>query len=78
MTFFADPPTLRVMMNGFDLMVRPTIDVQPTDKNRDQDNASYDTESGVCKCKWELWNMLMSSNRYIRMSLVLQEIYYGI
>ena len=73
MTFIADPPTLRVMMNGFDLMVRPTID-----KNRDQDNASYDTESGVCKCKWELWNMLISSNRYIRMSLVLQEISYGI
>ena len=31
MTFIADTPTLRVMMNGFDSMVRPTIDVQRTE-----------------------------------------------
>ena len=33
MTFIADPPTLRVMMNGFDLMVRTTIDVKRTVNN---------------------------------------------
>ena len=33
---------------------------------------------GFCKCKGEVWNMLMSSNRYIRISLVLQEISCGI
>ena len=33
MTFIMDPPTLRVMMNGFDLMVRTTIDVKRTVNN---------------------------------------------
>ena len=33
MTFIADPPTLRVMMNGFDLMVSTTIDVKRTVNN---------------------------------------------
>ena len=33
MTFIADPPTLRVMMNGFDVMVRTTIDVKRTVNN---------------------------------------------
>ena len=32
MTFILDTPTLRVMMNGFDSMVKPTIDVQQTDQ----------------------------------------------
>ena len=32
MTFIVDNHTLRVMMNGFDSMVKPTIDVQQTDK----------------------------------------------
>ena len=32
MTFITDTPTLRVMMNGFDLMVKETIDVQRTEK----------------------------------------------
>ena len=33
MTFIANPPTLRVMMNGFDVMVRTTIDVKRTVNN---------------------------------------------
>ena len=37
-----------------------------------------ETLVGVDKCKGEAWNMLMSSIRYIRMSLVLQEISYGV
>ena len=31
MTFIADTPTLRVMMNGFDSIVKPTIYVQQTE-----------------------------------------------
>ena len=52
----------------------PTLRAMMNESGQD----SHDTERGVCKCKGELWNMLMSSNRYIRMSLVLQKISYGI
>ena len=62
----------RIRFNG------QTNDSDRCAADRDQGNTSYDTEGGVYKCKGEAWNILMSSNRYICMSLVLQEISYGV
>ena len=69
MTFIANTHTLRVMMNGFDGKTKPTAD---------RELEMMGGEGGVYKCKGEAWNILMSSNRYIRMSLVLQEISYSV
>ena len=65
MTFIVDTPTLRVMMNGFDSMVKPTIDVQQT---AEMNIAVCCILISVYKCKGEAWNIIMSSNRYSHVS----------